>query len=229
MYGKAQFEAHQAEAGWRWWCDPRHSPLRPKQRSVPNPKRESRKAPLRRCHAIQHPQQRRIAGLLALYERKKGLDLKRCPEQGQKGAYRSCLDGRDREGAASKQSELVWLDLVCLGRHSGAGNRNQLLAERGVFAMAAGGIAEIRAYPSTCSHKGSLLRPATFQAKHCLSVHRISSTSHISVYRIRRASYLSVHRIYEGQFLPSALSVHRTPTSNTTPISERDEIRKGQA
>lgn len=229
MYGKAQFEAHQAEAGWRWRCDPRHSPLRPKQRSVPNPKRESRKAPLRRCHAIQHQQQRRIAGLLALHEGKKGLDLKRCPEQGQKGAYRSCLDGRDREGAASKQSELVWLDLVCIGRHSRTRNRDQLLAERGIFAMAAGGIAEIRAYSSPCSHKGGLLRSATVEAKQCLSVHRISNTSYISDSRIRKVIHLSVHRIYEGQFTPPALSVHRTPTSNTTPTSESDEKRKGQA
>lgn len=117
MYGKNLTQRDKAKARRRRWSRSNRAPLRLKQRSLYQPIRQGNKAALRRCYAIQHIQQRGIASIMALHERKARVDFCRPISQSKSGANRQIADCANSTGIIAKQSKLVWLNLACSRQH----------------------------------------------------------------------------------------------------------------
>ncbi len=208
MYEKAILKGNQAKAGRLQWRCPADTSLCLEQSGLLNPFGAGNKTALRRRHAIQHLQQWRAPGLMAAHEREARVDFGRCSQQSKGGINRTLLAGANGSGAATKQGELVWTDLVRTRQHQRAGDFGASMAERCVCALEATRTADAKekaAYP---------------EKRIVLSVVRTNRPLYKSVHRINENGYISVHRTYKGCFSDFPISVHRTPTSNTTPHVE---------
>lgn len=198
---------HPAETGWLQWGGHGGATLRFKQPGIYDPFRQGCETALGHCHAIQHPQQRSATGILALHEREARLDLSRRFGQVQGGVVGTRLDCANRTGTATQQGKLVWPHLVGAGYSRRAGNTYSIVAEG-------------RICPLEAKRGLKAKAETTFAEKHnVLSVVRINGYLYRSVHRIKRKVHMSVHRTYRSHFLPFPLSVHRTPSSNTTPCA----------
>jgi hypothetical protein len=120
---------HQAEARWSQRRCHGRTALPFEQPCLYDPLGQGCKTAVGHCHAVQHPQQRRLVGILAPHEREAGLDFSRRFGQGQGGTARPRPDCADRSGASTKQSKLVWPHLVGARHHRRVGNICSGLAE----------------------------------------------------------------------------------------------------
>lgn len=224
-YAQTHIEASQAEARRSQWRGPAGAARRFKQRGLHHPIRHSNKTSLRRCYAIQPQQQRSFAGFVALYERKEGVDISGRLDQGQEGIDRPLSAGANGARDASQQGKLVRPDLVCARQHHWAGNYRAILASWSICPLDPTSKDKSQKEATPTGNTASVLRE---QEKAFLSVHRINRPPYISVHRIRAAVCLSVHRIYAGCFQWFPLSVHRTPSSNTTTSASFPLVGKDQ-
>ena len=215
MNGKANIETSPAKARRFQRSRAADASCRFKQRGLCHPIRTGNKTALRRCHAVQHPQQRCITGLMALHERETGLDFCRCTEQGQVGIDSPRLAGADGTGSATQQSKLVRPDVVRPRQHQRVGSLSAIMAAWRIRPLETIGRHETEA------------KAAPSEKHNVLSVVRTHRPLYMSVHRTNRNARMSVHRTYRGCFLGFPMSVQRTPTSNTTPPCEfRKEITK---
>lgn len=107
MYGKNPTQGNKAQARWRRWSCANHASRCFKQHSLSNTIRTSNKAAVRHCNAIQHLQQRSLASLVAVHERKAGLVIFRFTSKSEGGVIRARIDSANSTGATTKQSKLV--------------------------------------------------------------------------------------------------------------------------
>jgi hypothetical protein len=112
MYGQALTQADQTEAGWSWWRGINSASCCFKQQCLYQLITPSNKASLRRCYAIQHIQQRSFVGLMATHEGKTGLDFCRSISQSKGRTNRKVSAYANSSRLTSKQSKLVWFNLV---------------------------------------------------------------------------------------------------------------------
>lgn len=206
-------EKHQAEARRCQRGSVAGASRRFKQPGLHHPVRAGNKTALRRCHAIQHHQQRGAAGLMALHERETGMDIFGGIKQSQGRIDRPLPAGANGSGVATKQGKLVRPDLVRTRQHHWAGSISAGMAERFLCSLDTTSKDKSKKEATPTGNTASVLPE---QEKILLSVHRINTPPYLSVHRIREAVCLSVHRIYAGCFQWFPLSVHRTPSSNTT-------------
>lgn len=204
---------HQAKAGWCQRCCDCGSTLRIKQPCVLVAIWHGGETALGYCHAIQHAQQRGLTRLLALYERKERVDIFGCFTQGQDGLDRArhyCSDG---SGAIAQQSKLVRTHLAGSGQSRRAGNIYSGVAKGCLCTLEAKRRCKVKAKatPEKCHD--------------VLSVGRTNGQPNKAVHRTRNMAHISVHRTYRGHFSPFSVSVHRTPSSNTTPCMKWRSMR----
>lgn len=128
MYDKNFTQGNKTQARWRRWSSFNHASRCFKQRCLPISIKSSNKAALRPRHAIQHLQQRCSIGIMALHERKAGLDFCRSVGQSQSRINKKVASGANSTGTNAKQSKLVWLNLVSSRRYQRAGNYFKQLA-----------------------------------------------------------------------------------------------------
>ena len=214
-HGKTLTKKHQAETRRCQWGSVAGASRRFKQSGLYQPVRTGNKAALRRCYAIQPQQQRGAIGLMALHEREARLDFICSAQQSHSRTQRPLLAGANTSGNAPQQGKLVRPDLVRTRQHYRAGNIGTGMAERLLCSLAAAGKGNPQKEAATTGNEASVLPE---QEKTLLSDHRINRPPYISVHRIRELLCLSVQRIYGGHFMGFSLSVHRTPSSNTTPL-----------
>lgn len=120
---------HQAEARWSQRRCHGRAALRFEQSCLYDPFGQGCEAAVGHCHAVQHPQQWRVVGLLALHEREARVDFIRCVGQGKGGTARPRPNCEDCSGPPTKQSKLVWPHLVGTRHHRRVGNICPGLAE----------------------------------------------------------------------------------------------------
>lgn len=225
MNGKTYIETSQAEARRCQWSIVAGASRRFKQLGLCHPIRHRNKTALRHCHAIQPEQQRHVASFVALHERETRVDFIGCTQQSQDRVDRTLPAGANSSGDASQQGKLVRPDMVCTRQHHRIGNFSTSMAPWFLCPLEATNCTKAEAKPTGTGNEGGALRTiaeAVTSKRHNflsvmqLSVRRINSTSYISVHRIRSHPRISVHRIYAGCFQWFPLSVHRTPSSNTT-------------
>jgi len=198
---------HPAETGWLQWGGHGGATLCFKQPGIYDPFRQGCETALGHCHAIQHSQQRRATGLLALHEREARMDLSRCFGQGQGGIAGTRPHCANRTGTTTQQGKLVRPNLACSGYSRRVGNIFSVVAKRYICPLEAE--RRIKAKAKT-----------SITEKHnVLSVVRINGHPNKSVHRRRSRAHTSVHRTYSSHFKGLPLSVHRTPSSNTTPCA----------
>lgn len=123
-------ENHQAEARWSWWCGYGYPALCPEQRCLQKPEWQIGKTTIRHRHAVQHLQQRRFAVLVPPYARTPWLDFCGSPKRRKVRANRASAYRANRARAATKQGELVWAYMACIGQHQWLGNIHAVMAKR---------------------------------------------------------------------------------------------------
>lgn len=216
MNGETRFEDHQAEARRCKWSCSSDTSLCHEQPCLPEPFRTWCKAPLRYGDAVQHHEQRRSFGFMALHARESWLDIRRCLEQGKSRTAGARACSADGAGAIAKQGKLVWLNMAFPRQSQGPGNIPPSMAQG-----------------SLCSLEVELREEETSstEEKNCivLSVYRINRPLYISVHRTKDKVYISVHRTYRGHFLGFPISVHRTPSSITTQYKNLEGGNKSQS
>lgn len=220
-HGETFTEKHQAEARWCQWSGIAGASRRFKQRGLYHPITAGNKTALRRCYAVQPQQQRSAAGLMAVHEREAWLDFIGSTQQGQGRVDRPLPAGANSSGDAPQQGKLVWPDLVRTRQYYRAGSIGTGMAERVLCSLESTSKGKSKEETTASGNAAGVLPE---QEKTLLSVQRINRPPYISVHRIKKPLCLSVHRTYRGCFMGFSLSVHRTPSSNTTPLCD---CRKG--
>lgn len=223
MYGQTNTQGAQAKAGRRGRSRHGDSSLRPKQHRLPYPFRPSRKAPVRRCYAIQHEQQRSVVGLFSIHEREAWLEVIGRASEGKAGADFSRAYAGNCERPKTEQSKLVWLDMVGTRLSGRLGNISQKLATRRLCSMGSCSYGETKTCPPASRIEGKLLQAFAPEKRDALSVGRTNNPAFISVHRTRGHGCLSVHRIYHTAFGGVSLSVHRTPSRYATTYTLGEE------
>lgn len=203
---KIQFADHEGKAGWGQWGYLAYPSLRTGNRFIQDPFLSRERAADRHGNAVQQKEQWGALGFLATHERKTRLDFFGCFEQGKVRTSRTRPDRANGTGAVTEPSKLVWLNMACIGQYQGAGNIPPGLAQGSLCTMEAGRREEGKTN-STIKEKNYIV----------LSDYRINRTRHISVHRTNGKGCISVHRTYRGYFSRFPISVHRTPSSITTP------------
>lgn len=128
MYGQDTLKGNKTQARWRRRSGINHASRCLKQCCLPLFIKQSNKTSVRPHNAIQHLQQRCFIGLMALHERKAGVDFCRSVSESKGGVNREVASGANRTGIVAKQSKLVWLNLVGSRQSKGIGNYFEQLA-----------------------------------------------------------------------------------------------------
>lgn len=202
MYGKDLNQGHKEKArrGERsHFGSPSH---RFKQSSLYFAIRQCNKTALRHRYAIQHLQQRLFIVVLEVHEREKRLDFFGCFNQSKSAITGQAIDSSDSTGTKTKQSELVWHNLVLFGQYQWLRDKCQPVASWCLCQMATIRSGEQKKATTTRDKRKALQKAQASKRpiKTQLSVHRISRPCFISVHRIRDMLCLSVHRIYVSYF-----------------------------
>ena len=136
MYGKNFTQGNKAQAR-RWRRSGINSSSRRfKQYSLPNTIRTSNKTAVRHRYAIQHLQQRRSIGFMALHERKAWVDILRFTSKSENRITGARIDSANSTGATTKQSELVRPHMVSTRQNSRAGSKRFSLASWNICKVA---------------------------------------------------------------------------------------------
>ena len=155
MYGKNFTQGNKNQARWRRWSGTNHASRRFKQYRLPISIKSSYKTALRHRHAIQHLQQRFFIGIMAVYERKAGLDFCRSISQSKSRVNTKVASGANRSRIVAKQSKLVWPHLAITRPYQRIGNNCKQLASWILCKMAESRV--IKKLPSPC---GGLIDPS---------------------------------------------------------------------
>ena len=155
MYGTNFTQGNKTEARWRRRSGTNHASRRFKQYCLPISIKSSNKIALRPRHAIQHLQQRFFIGIMAVHERKAGLDFCRSISQSQSRVNKKVASGANSTGTTAKQSKLVWLNLVSARQHQRIRNNCKQLASWILCKMA-----ESRFAKKLSSPCGGLINPS---------------------------------------------------------------------
>ena len=200
MYGKNFTQGNKAQAR-RWRRSGINSSSRRfKQYSLPNTIRTSNKTAVRHRYAIQHLQQRRSIGFMALHERKAELDFFRATQQSQKRANKSRPDSRNGERQKTKYGKLVWAYLVSFRPFKWVGSKCYLLASWSLRKMDSTTNSKGKEEAASSIIKREVLRSVKTE-KITLSVRRMYRPIFISVLRINSIVSISVRRIYLSIYL----------------------------
>ena len=155
MYGTNFTQENKTEARWRRRSDTNHASRRFKQYRLPISIKSSNKTALRPRYAIQHLQQRFFIGIMAVHERKAGLDFCRSISQSQNRVNKKVASGANSTRTTAKQSKLVWLNLVSARQHQRIRNNCKQLASWILCKMA-----ESRFAKKLSSPCGGLINPS---------------------------------------------------------------------
>ena len=155
MYGKNFTQGNKTDARWRRRSDTNHASRRFKQYRLPFPIKSSNKAALRPSHAIQHLQQRFFIGIMAVHERKAGLDFCRSISQSKSRVSTKVASGANRSRIVAKQSKLVWPHLAITRPYQRIRNNCKQLASWILCKMA-----ESRFAKKLSSPCGGLINPS---------------------------------------------------------------------